>query len=111
MALYQGTTPTLEFRTKADLMEFTLVITLYQYSCNLLNIENVRITKERVTENGEDKTKLTVMLTQKETLSFDSEVSIKIQVKAYRDANNVMASSIIETTINEILDKRLVGDS
>lgn len=99
--MIQGTTPTSLFKFSVDL---ALIkewrICFYQEGReNLIKTNADCIVDENKV--------IYVKLTQEETLAFDVDKYIKIQVKALTQDNNVISSQIITTHTHEILDKML----
>lgn len=102
----RGTTPTVVLTvtnddgTACDLTGAELYVTFQEQGCN-----GVEITKD-----GEDvaaevvgkATKLTVSLTQEETLSFSENYSVRVQVRAKMDGR-ALASTIASFSAGEIL--------
>lgn len=99
--MVQGTTPTLLFKFSVDL---ALIkewrICFYQEGKeNLIKTNTDCIVDENKV--------IYVKLTQEETLNFDVDKYIKIQVKALTQDSNVISSQTITTHTHEILDKML----
>lgn len=99
--MIQGTTPTLLFKFSVDL---ALIkewrICFYQEGKeNLIKTNADCIVDENKV--------IYVKLTQEETLNFDVDKYIKIQVKALTQDSNVISSQTITTHTHEILDKML----
>ena len=99
--MVQGTTPTLLFKFSVDL---ALIkewrICFYQEGKeNLIKTNTDCIVDENKV--------IYAKLTQEETLNFDVDKYIKIQVKALTQDSNVISSQTITTHTHEILDKML----
>jgi hypothetical protein len=99
--MIQGTTPTLLFKFSVDLA----LIKEWRICFYQEGKENLIKTN---TDCVVDENKVIyVKLTQEETLNFDVDKYIKIQVKALTQDNNVISSQTITTHTHEILDKML----
>lgn len=94
----RGTTPTLSFTTPytADRI-VSGYITFQQHRQTVLELS---LTDSNVTI--EDNL-ITVSLTQSQTLAFSSELKCRIQIRAVLTGGKVVASNIVETSIEAIL--------
>lgn len=94
----RGTTPTHEFIVDLDLREATEIFITYKQGCKRV----VEKTLTDVIDLEEDK--LSVKLTQEETLSFmssDDDVSVQIRAKFLDES--AVASNEIKIPVNRIL--------
>ena len=102
--MYRGTTPTLIFRLinpnldLDDVVECWVTIKGFQH--------NRTWVKDEVTFDNEHKT-VTVPLTQEDTLGF-SEGLVKAQIRFLLDNGGALATTIVETNINEILKNGVI---
>lgn len=92
----RGTTPTHIFSTDLDLTAAEVIYITYQQECqNLLELTDDRITR--------DIDKVTVTLTQAETLAFAEDQPVYIQIRARFGDGEAVASNLIKTDAREIL--------
>lgn len=92
----RGTTPTHTFTTDVDLTGATVLYLTYKQNGRI----KVEKTIDDVTINPDS---VQVTLTQKETLSFDDEGDVRIQIRARFPDDSAVASNIIKTTAQIIL--------
>lgn len=94
--MIRGTTPTLKFTIPfdTDLLEEAFV-TMVQ--------NDKIIVEKRLSDCTVDKRKLSVRLTQEETLQLDCECNTEIQVRAKTKAGEVLASNIFVVNPERIL--------
>ena len=99
--MIQGTTPTHKFYLPFDTD----------------NIENVRIAYEQkgkivltkeLSDCDQDGECLMTTLTQEETLMFDANVNVRIQLHVRNRDDNVIASKPISVPVYVLLDKRVI---
>lgn len=92
----RGTTPTNTFGSDTDLREAEAIyITYKQAGKTIIERELPDITVEEKT--------LEVTLTQEETLRFNSQQKVEIQVRAKFPGGRAIGSNIVETTVGRIL--------
>lgn len=92
----RGTTPTHTFTTDVDLTGASVLYLTYKQNGRI----KVEKTIDDVTINPES---VQVTLTQKETLAFDDEGDVRIQIRARFPDGSAVASNIIKTTAQIIL--------
>lgn len=98
--MYRGSTPTLTFTLPFSTVDIdNAYVTFAQYG-------TVKIDKP-LTACGCDGNKLTVKMTQEETLSLRCGCSVEMQVSV-RIGENVMRSQIITTTVERILKETVI---
>lgn len=100
--MYRGTTPTLSFNFDFNLEELDiteLYISFMQQSYVVLekNLEDLVINKNKVT----------LQLTQKETLAMNPANVIYIQARI-KIGDNVFATNVIKTTVGETLKEEVI---
>ncbi len=97
----RGTTPTHVFNTDVDLSTAAVVWLTYKQGGKIL------FTKDQsdmtITEDS-----ISVMLTQEETLMFDTDRTVKIQIRARFTDDTAIASNVIQTTANAILKEGVI---
>lgn len=93
--MIRGTTPTHIFETDVDLTNFRIYISYKQRGSVI-----VEKTNEDCTITS---TSVTVKLSQEETLRFNIDAPVKIQIRAVAGSGDAIASSIIDTSAHEIL--------
>ena len=93
--MYRGTTPLNIFTVDADLTTAEVIYITYKQGCQVV-IEKDKDEIE-VTAN-----KLTVRLSQEDTLKFDYR-EVEIQIRARYSNGTAIASNIIKTTVEHIL--------
>lgn len=92
----RGTTPTHTFDTDVDLTGAVVLYLTYK--------QNGRIKVEKsLSDVTVEPDKVTVTLTQKETLSFDDEGDVRIQIRAKFADGKAVASNVIRTSAQIIL--------
>ena len=92
----RGTTPTHTFDTDVDLTDAVVLYLTYK--------QNGRIKVEKsLSDVTIEPYKVKVTLTQKETLSFDDEGDVRIQIRAKFADGNAVASNVIRTSAQIIL--------
>lgn len=97
----RGTTPTHTFNTDLDLTAAEVIYITYQQECqNLLELTGDRIAR--------DINKVTVTLTQEETLAFAEDQPVYIQIRAKFGDGEAIASNIIKVDAREILKDGLI---
>lgn len=98
----RGTTPTLTF-----VFPFLIDGAIKDLRVNFEQKEETKV--ERTLEECEvDGKNLLVKLTQEETLSFDTDELVKMQVKFIDFDGNVSASQIIQKSCFEILNEEIL---
>ena len=95
----RGTTPTITITTDINLSEYTVFVTLKQGN----------ISKD-FTPYVEDYT-LSVYLTQEDTLAFEGQKNVQIQVRAIDQSGNAIASNIMTTKVDEILKEGVIANA
>lgn len=91
----RGTTPTHIFNTDVDLSEAEVIYITYR--------QGSKTVLEKAKEDIEvEESKLSVRLTQKETLAFKAS-KVKVQIRARFNDGSAIASNIIDTTAEAIL--------
>lgn len=94
--MYRGTTPKLTFTIPFDTSTIAkLYITFFQK-------ERLRVEKE-LSECEIEGNKISVTLTQEDTLSFVSNAVVQIQIRALFTDGNAQASKIMEMTVKDVL--------
>ena len=101
MSIIRGTTPTLEFVLPFD--AGTLVDAYVTISQN-----NVVMVDKPLTVCRCDGQKLSVTLTQEETLMLDCNCISEIQIRAKTRAGDVIASNIIRASTSRILKEGVI---
>lgn len=92
----RGTTPTHIFETSIDLTQAQIIFITYQQGDKTV----VEKTIEDITVEPD---KLTVTLTQAETLEFDRHKNVRIQCRAKFEDGTAIASDILDVMVCEIL--------
>ena len=92
----RGTTPTHVFNVNTDLTSAEEIYITYKQGSNV--VVEFDLSKINVEKN-----KLTVQLTQKETLMFALSPQVRIQIRAKFPGGLAIASNIISTGAEEIL--------
>lgn len=92
----RGTTPTHIFETDIDLTSAEVVYITYKQTTG------ETLTKEK-SDIAIEEDKLTIKLTQEETLAFQTTGRVSIQIRARFPDGSAIASNIIQTTADEIL--------
>lgn len=107
--IYRGSTPINTFETDTDLRDAEVILITYSQqkdfslSCKDDDNQNVLFskTKDDLEEITEDS--LSVKLTQKETLMFDSSLPVEMQIRTKFADGSAPVSNIMETTVGRIL--------
>lgn len=99
--MIRGTTPTHVFETDVDLRNFRIYITYKQRGSIVIEKTNEDCT---ITS-----TSVTVKLTQDDTLRFNIDAPVKIQIRAVAVSGDAIASDIIDTTAREILKDGVIS--
>lgn len=94
--MYRGTTPTLTFTLP---YETNLISKCY---VSFFQKERIRVEKELANCDC-DGNKISVKLTQADTLSFVSNTVVKIQIRALLTDGNAVTSKIMEMTVKDVL--------
>lgn len=100
--MIRGTTPTNIFNVDVDLTTATAIFITYN--------QNGKTVFEKSLADGEITVaadKLTVVLTQQETLKLDDR-DIAIQIRAKMPDSTVLASNIINATVDEVLKDEVI---
>ena len=105
--MIRGTTPTNEFNVDTD---FTMAVEMYiSYGQKPDNEDKYEPVIERILEDiTVTPNKLTVRLTQEETLSLDADKGVGIQCRVKFADGSAYASKIIETTVEEIIKEGVI---
>ena len=97
----RGTTPTHTFNTDIDLSEASVIWLTYKQNGKVLftkEISDMTITAESIS----------VTLTQEETLMFETDRNVKIQIRARFSDGSAIASNVIQTSANAILKEGVI---
>lgn len=97
----RGTTPTHEFVVDVDMTSATAIYITYKQRDKVIlekNIDDITVTD----------TKLMVTLTQEETLMFNINNIVEIQIRAKMDTGEAIASNIIKTSAQRILKEGVI---
>lgn len=97
----RGTTPTHEFVVDVDMTSATAIYITYKQREKVVlekNIDDITVTD----------TKLMVTLTQEETLMFNINNIVEIQIRAKMDTGEAIASNIIKTSAQRILKEGVI---
>ncbi len=97
--MYRGTTPIHIFTTDIDLSEAAAVYITYKQ--NKHTVVEKTVNDIEFTSEGQTYT-MTVGLTQKETLMFDSN-PVAVQIRARFDDGRAIASNIVNASVSQIL--------
>lgn len=93
--MYRGTTPLNIFTVDADLTNAEVIYITYKQGCKVViekDIDEIEVAAD----------KLTVRLSQEDTLKFDYR-EVEIQIRARYPDETAIASNIIKTTVEHIL--------
>lgn len=93
--MYRGTTPLNIFTVDADLTTAEVIYITYKQGCQVViekDIDEIEVTAN----------KLTLRLSQEDTLKFDYR-EVEIQIRARYPDKTAIASNIIKTTVEHIL--------
>lgn len=93
--MYRGTTPLNIFTVDADLTTAEVIYITYKQGCQVViekDIDEIEVAAD----------KLTVRLSQEDTLKFDYR-EVEIQIRARYSDGTAIASNIIKTTVEHIL--------
>jgi hypothetical protein len=96
-----GATPTHTFNVPIDAEEIAAVRISYEQNGKILLSKN----KEDCTLSGKQ---IIVKLSQEDSLKFDSNVIVRIQLKIRTTGDDVIISDIIKKTTNIVLDKAVI---
>ena len=96
--MIRGTTPTHTFELPFNAADFAN----YTVTYSQMNKVVVKKEKDDCMENGN---KIIVSLSQEDTLRFDENKAVEIQIKAKHSDGKVIASNIALTTAKKILDE------
>ena len=97
----RGTTPTHEFVVDVDMTSATAIYITYKQREKVVlekNIDDITVTD----------TKLMVTLSQEETLMFNINNIVEIQIRAKMDTGEAIASNIIKTSAQRILKEGVI---
>ena len=97
----RGTTPTHEFTTDIDLTDASKIYITYKQG------GTVKLEKA-LPDITVSPTKLTVTLTQEETLAFSINKGVEIQIRALLVSGEAIASNVITTTAQKILKEGVI---
>lgn len=92
----RGTTPTNTLLSDVDLTNAVAVYVTYKQDCHIVVERDLS-----TLDVQEDRINLT--LTQKETLAFDDDKMVFIQVRAKFQNGAAIASNVVKTTVGQIL--------
>lgn len=93
--MIRGTTPTHIFETDVDLRDFRIYISYKQRGSVIV---------EKTNEDCEiTATQVSVKLSQEDTLKFNIDAPVRIQIRAVVENGDAIASDIIDTPAREIL--------
>lgn len=99
--MIRGTTPTLRFKINSDLGKLACgFVTFVQSNKNIL---------EKTLDHCEivDNT-LSVTLTQEETLLFDSQKYVDMQIRVKTDTGKALASNVVRCNCGDILKEGVI---
>ena len=96
----RGTTPTFEVDCDIDLTGYTIYLTLKQGTTELTLTPEVEATQTGC--------KLTVTLTQEQTLGFSTARFTSMQVRAVNATGLAVASNIMQVDVGEILKNGVI---
>ncbi len=94
--IIRGTTPTNYFDVDLDLTEADVIYITYEQNDEVVfekQKSDITITPER----------LSVELTQEDTLKLDDEYDVKIQIRARLSDGTAVASNIVKTNVSRVL--------
>lgn len=94
--IIRGTTPTNYFDVDLDLTEADVIYITYEQNDEVVfekQKSDITITPER----------LSVELTQEDTLQLDDEYDVKIQIRARLSDGTAVASNIVKTNVSRVL--------
>ena len=95
--MIQGTTPTHTFNLPFDSSNIECLRIVYEQN------KKVILSKEECTMSG---SKLELKLTQEETLMFDENIPVRIQLHIKMTNGEVCASKPVSVQVYELLDRR-----
>ena len=99
--LGRGTTPYNRFNVGVDLREAEVVWLTYK--------QGSRIVIDKVKDDLEiEENRVTVHLTQKETLALKQNLDVRIQIRARFPDGTAVKSTIVDTTASEILKEGVI---
>lgn len=99
MSIPRGTNPVHNFKLPFYIGEDAFTVTYAQQGVK------VRKTNADCTVSGDI---ITVRLEQEDTLKFDTNYAVKIQIKIKDADGNVKSSKIVVTTVEDILDEEVL---
>jgi hypothetical protein len=99
--MIQGTTPTHKFHLPFDTENIKNVRIAYEQKGKIV------LTKE-LTDCDRDGECLMTTLTQEETLKFDANVNVRIQLHVRNEDDKAIASKPISVPVYVLLDKRVI---
>ena len=100
--MIRGTTPTNVFTTNVDLTGAKIFLTYSQFGKTVFEKTEDDITIETITGETPEY-KLSVTLTQEDTLLLASDAIVNMQIRAIFENGNAIASDIMEATVGSIL--------
>lgn len=99
--MIRGTTPTLEFTLPFDTADIAEgYITFTQHGKNVL--------EKSVNDAEKNENKLTLKLTQEETLELSASLNVKIQARIRMKTGDAIASEIITAPVRDILKDGII---
>lgn len=101
--IYRGTTPTHTFEMPFDCEKLTAFTITYAQN----DVPIVKKSKEDCTVKGAT---IVVRLNQEDTLKFNDERGVKIQLKIMDGASEVYVSDIIVASVGEVLDDEVLNE-
>lgn len=99
--MIQGTTPTHKFSLPFEASCIKAVRIAYEQKGKILLTKELRDCKPE--QNG-----LTTQLTQEETLKFDANVNVRVQLHVLTNNDEALASKPISVPVYVLLDKRVI---
>lgn len=97
--MFRGTTPTHKFNVNVNL-QATRVFLTYKQRGSIVVEKDSNVDTETLTIDGNS---VTVTLSQEDTLKFNYNEGVEIQIRAVYEDGKAIASSIITTYVDKIL--------
>lgn len=99
--IYRGTTPTHTFEMPFDCENLTALTITYAQNDMIV----LKKSKEDCIVKGAN---IIVKLSQEDTLRFNDERGVKMQVKILNGVSDVYVSDIITASVGEVLDEEVI---
>ena len=94
--MYRGTTPTLQFKLPFSAENIEVL--------NIAFAQKNNVVLEKGLEDAEiEGDTVNVTLSQEDTLAFDADISVEMQIRCRNTDGNALASNIIKTKAKRIL--------